>query len=207
MENIQEYLLAAARTTTVVQAISANDRSKLLKTLAGKLLGNIAEICRSNQTDLDQMDDSDPKKDRLALNEERVSELANSIEDISALPDPANRILSETTLANGLHISKIAVPLGVVGVIYESRPNVTIDVAALCIRSGNVCLLRGGSDALHTNTVLVELIRQCLDRFNIDRAVVQLLPVDRRFVDELLNASKYVDIIIPRGSDQLIQIG
>lgn len=204
MENIQEYLLAAARTTTVVQAISANDRSKLLKTLAGKLLGNIAEICRSNQTDLDQMDDSDPKKDRLALNEERVSELANSIEDISALPDPANRILSETTLANGLHISKIAVPLGVVGVIYESRPNVTIDVAALCIRSGNVCLLRGGSDALHTNQVLVSLIHESLKECGLPVAWVQLLPPDRKFVTELLSATRYVDMIIPRGSQQLI---
>src|SRR5690554_5250336 len=204
MENIQEYLLAAARTTTVVQAISANDRSKLLKTLAGKLLGNIAEICRSNQTDLDQMDDSDPKKDRLALNEERVSELANSIEDISALPDPANRILSETTLANGLHISKISVPLGVVGVIYESRPNVTIDVAALCIRSGNVCLLRGGSDALHTNQVLVSLIHDSLKECGCPTTWVQLLPPDRRFVAELLSATRYVDMIIPRGSQQLI---
>lgn len=204
MENIQEYLLEASRTTKVVQTLSDDDKSRILKTLAGKLLDNIGRIRQSNQADLDKMDDSDPKKDRLALNEERIADLVRSIDAIRSLPDPAHRILSENTLDNGLIISKVSVPLGVIGVIYESRPNVTIDVAALCIRSGNVCLLRGGTDALHTNQMLVRLIHDSLTECGFPAAWVQLLPPDRKFVAELLNATRYVDMIIPRGSQQLI---
>src|SRR5690606_21046875 len=143
--------------------------------------------------------------DRLKLTDERIHDLTVSLKAIAELPDPANQVIMERTLTNGLSITKKTVPLGVAGVIYESRPNVTIDVAALCIRSGNVCLLRGGSDAYHTNLVLVELIHQSLDEINVSRDIVQLLPVDRRFVDELLVATQYVDIIIPRGSQQLIE--
>jgi glutamate-5-semialdehyde dehydrogenase len=126
------------------------------------------------------------------------------VEDIAALPDPSNRLLSERIMDNGLLIQKITVPLGVVGVIYESRPNVTIDVAALCIQSGNVCVLRGGTDAFYTNTFLVTLIQEVLASFNLDVNIVQLLPTDRKFMPELLTATKYVDILIPRGSQQLI---
>jgi glutamate-5-semialdehyde dehydrogenase len=205
MENIQEILKRGAKATTVVQSLSEEVKVSLLKELSARLKNSKKEILESNLLDLNKMDDSDPKKDRLVLTDARIDDLSSSLDEIAALPDPANQIIVERTLENGLQVIKKTVPLGVVGVIYESRPNVTIDVAALCIRSGNVCLLRGGSDAFHTNTILVELIHQCLDKFNIDRAIVQLLPVDRRFVDELLNASKYVDIIIPRGSDQLIQ--
>lgn len=205
MENIQEILKSAAKATTVVQALSEEVKKSLLKELSTRLKDSKKEILASNLLDLNKMDDADPKKDRLVLTDARIDDLSSSLDEIAALPDPANQVIVERTLDNGLQVIKKTVPLGVVGVIYESRPNVTIDVAALCIRSGNVCLLRGGSDAFHTNTILVELIHQCLDKFNIDRAIVQLLPVDRRFVDELLNASKYVDIIIPRGSDQLIQ--
>lgn len=205
MENIQEILKSAAKATTVVQALSEEVKKSLLKELSTRLKDSKKEILASNLLDLNKMDDADPKKDRLVLTDARIDDLSSSLDEIATLPDPANQVVVERTLDNGLQVIKKTVPLGVVGVIYESRPNVTIDVAALCIRSGNVCLLRGGSDAFHTNTILVELIHQCLDKFNIDRAVVQLLPVDRRFVDELLNASKYVDIIIPRGSDQLIQ--
>ncbi|TCK85132.1 glutamate-5-semialdehyde dehydrogenase [Albibacterium bauzanense] len=205
MENIQEILKSAAKATTVVQALSEEVKKSLLKELSTRLKNSKKEILASNQLDLNKMDDADPKKDRLVLTDARIDDLSSSLDEIAALPDPANQVIVERTLDNGLQVIKKTVPLGVVGVIYESRPNVTIDVAALCLRSGNVCLLRGGSDAFHTNTILVELIHQCLDKFNINRAVVQLLPVDRRFVDELLNASKYVDIIIPRGSDQLIQ--
>lgn len=205
MENIQDILKSAAKATTVVQALSEEVKVSLLKELSTRLKNSKKEILASNLLDLNKMDDADPKKDRLVLTDTRIDDLSSSLDEIAALPDPANQVIVERTLDNGLQVVKKTVPLGVVGVIYESRPNVTIDVAALCIRSGNVCLLRGGSDAFHTNTILVELIHQCLDKFHIDRAIVQLLPVDRRFVDELLNASKYVDIIIPRGSDQLIQ--
>jgi glutamate-5-semialdehyde dehydrogenase len=143
--------------------------------------------------------------DRLVLNETRIKQLADSLNEIALLPDPANQILLERTLDNGLHVQKRTVPLGVVGVIYESRPNVTLDVAALCIRSGNVCVLRGGSDAFFTNTILVSLIQDVLKEFDVDVNAVQLLPVDRALIGDMLTAVKYIDIIIPRGSQQLIE--
>src|SRR5690606_20519358 len=194
----------ASRTSKVVQAVSAGDKGRILKTLAGKLSENIALIMESNQADLDKMDDSDPKKDRLALDGARIADLVESINAIRALPDPAHQVLSDNTLANGLKISKVSVPLGVIGVIYESRPNVTIDVAALCIRSGNVCLLRGGTDALNTNRMLVRLRNGSLTECGFPPAWVQLLPPDMKFVAELLSATRFVDMIIPRGSQQLI---
>lgn len=150
------------------------------------------------------MDPEDPKYDRLLLTEERIVALADSVCGIAKLSDPTGVILSSKILDNGLHIEKKTVALGVVGVIYESRPNVTIDVAALCVRSGNVCVLRGGTDAWFTNNALVRLIQDALADSGLDRHIVQLLPTDRAFVQELLTATKYVDIIIPRGSQSLI---
>ncbi|WP_449435999.1 glutamate-5-semialdehyde dehydrogenase [Pedobacter steynii] len=125
--------------------------------------------------------------------------------DVSNLEDPTNKILSEKTIENGLFIQKRTVPLGVVGVIYESRPNVTLDVAALCIRSGNVCLLRGGQDAYHTNLFVVSLIQQVLAEKNLDVNIVQQLPAERKYILDILTAEKYIDVIIPRGSNQLIE--
>jgi len=204
MENIQDILKRAAQSTKVIQSLSEENKKAVLHNLSHRLKTSKEAIIASNVLDLEKMDDADPKKDRLKLTSERIDDLSSSLETIAELANPANQILIERELENGLLITKKTVPLGVVGVIYESRPNVTIDVAALCIRSGNVCLLRGGSDAFHTNTFLVALIHQTLDDFAVDRNIVQLLPVDRRFIDELLTATKYVDIIIPRGSQQLI---
>ncbi len=204
METIQALLEQASQATTAVKLLSNSEKQALLKALAEKLRANTDAIIIENKKDLDRMPDSDPKKDRLLLNAPRIEDLAKSVEDIVALPDPTNQLISEKTLSNGLLVRKITVPLGVVGVIYESRPNVTIDVAALCIRSGNVCLLRGGTDAFYTNSFLVSLIQEVLKSFNLDVNIVQLLPADRKFMPELLTATKYVDILIPRGSQQLI---
>lgn len=204
MESIQALLEQASQATTAVKLLSDSEKQALLKALAAKLRVNSDTIIVENKKDLDRMPDSDPKKDRLLLNTARIEDLAKSVEDIVELPDPTNQLLSEKTLANGLLVRKITVPLGVVGVIYESRPNVTIDVAALCIRSGNVCLLRGGTDAFYTNSYLVSLIQDVLASFKLDVNIVQLLPADRKFMPELLTATKYVDILIPRGSQQLI---
>lgn len=204
MESIQVLLEQASQATTAVKLLSDNEKQALLKALAAKLRANADLIIIENKKDLDRMPDSDPKKDRLLLNASRIGDLAKSVEDILMLPDPTKQLLSEKTLANGLLVRKITVPLGVVGVIYESRPNVTIDVAALCIRSGNVCVLRGGTDAFYTNSFLVSLVQEVLASFNLDVNIVQLLPADRKFMPELLTATKYVDILIPRGSQQLI---
>jgi glutamate-5-semialdehyde dehydrogenase len=141
----------------------------------------------------------------LLLTEQRILDLAASLHDVAKLPNPSEQILLDKILANGLHLEKKSVPLGVVGVIYESRPNVTIDVAALCIRSGNAAVLRGGTDAWHTNAILVSLIHASLAAAGLPTDVVRLLPTDRAHVTTLLTAVKYVDVIIPRGSDALIQ--
>jgi glutamate-5-semialdehyde dehydrogenase len=204
MKTIQILLEKASLATASIRGLGDDKKKLILKELAAHLKDNAASIIRENKKDLDKLLDSDPKKDRLLLSEMRILDLAQSVEDIAELPDPGNHILSEKVLDNGLSVQKVTVPLGVVAVIYESRPNVTIDVAALCIRSGNVCLLRGGTDALFTNTYLVSLIQQVLENYKRDVSIVQLLPADRSFLPELLTATKYVDIIIPRGSSQLI---
>lgn len=205
MKNIQSLLENASLATTAARTLNEERKGQILKTLAVKLRENIATIIAENRHDLDKMPDTDPKKDRLLLSEARINDLAQSVEEISELSDPSGHLQYESTLENGLSVKKITVPLGVVGIIYESRPNVTVDVAALCIRSGNVCVLRGGTDAFHTNTFLVGLIREVLVAFDVNPDVVQLLPADRKFMPELLTATKYVDILIPRGSQQLIE--
>jgi glutamate-5-semialdehyde dehydrogenase len=204
MENINHILKAASQATTVIKNLSAQKKEQVLNDLAKELIKHNDLIIAENKKDLDKMDDSDPKKDRLLLNGERIIGLAKSVKEVALLEDPTNVILSDKTLENGLNVQKRTVPLGVVGVIYESRPNVTIDVATLCIRSGNVCLLRGGTDAYFTNICLVDIIQNVLKSHDLNIAIVQLLPVDRKFVEEMLTATRYVDIIIPRGSQQLI---
>jgi glutamate-5-semialdehyde dehydrogenase len=204
MDNIQSLLEQASLATTAARTLSDEKKTLILKSLAVKLRENAAAIITENKKDLEKMPDTDPKKDRLLLSEPRINDLATSVEEISTLADPSDHLQYENTLKNGLSVKKITVPLGVVGIIYESRPNVTIDVAALCIRSGNVCVLRGGTDAFFTNTILVSIIQDVLKDFGIDENMVQLLPADRKFMPELLTATKYVDILIPRGSQQLI---
>ncbi|MDP5120297.1 MAG: glutamate-5-semialdehyde dehydrogenase, partial [Spirosomaceae bacterium] len=137
--------------------------------------------------------------------EERIQQLADSLREVAVLPDPTGEILVDKILDNQLSIKKIAVPMGVIGVIYESRPNVTIDVASLCLRSGNACVLKGGKEAHFSNICLVGIIHKVLDEFKIDKHAVTLLPADRSFTQELLEATRYVGLIIPRGSEGLIQ--
>ncbi|HEY8916914.1 MAG TPA: glutamate-5-semialdehyde dehydrogenase [Chitinophaga sp.] len=204
MESIIPLLEQAQQATSAIKTFPDQQKQQLLRRLGVYLQEHIHEIVSANRQDLERMPDTDPKKDRLLLNETRIRQLAESLTDIAKLPDPSNQLLSEKRLDNGLLVQKRTAPLGVVGVIYESRPNVTVDVAALCIRSGNVCVLRGGTDAFYTNTCLVALIQDVLAEFKLPKATVQLLPADRNLVMELLTAVKYVDIIIPRGSQQLI---
>jgi glutamate-5-semialdehyde dehydrogenase len=187
-------------------AMASGDwRNKVLASLAELIREHSSEIIRENQQDLDQMAIDHPMRDRLLLTQDRLEALVASVLSVMQLPDPAGQVLSKKTLSNGLDLSKITVPLGVVGVIFESRPNVTIDVAALCIRSGNAVVLRGGSDAFRTNTILVHLIHQALEKQGFSTDVVYLMPTDRVHVTTLLTAVKYIDVIIPRGSEALIQ--
>ncbi len=205
MKSILPLLKATQDAAIAVRKLTDKQRADLLLLLSEKVLANSANIITENKKDFDLMDDADPKKDRLLLNEKRIQDLAQSLRDVAALPDPTKGVLLERTIEQGLSLQKIAVPLGVVGVIYESRPNVTLDVAALCLRSGNACVLKGGKEAHFSNTYLVGLIHESLSEFNVPDGAVTLLPTGREFVMELLTATKYVDIIIPRGSESLIK--
>ena len=193
------------RSALQIRNLSDGARQALLRDLATATRAAVFPVLDANRADVAAMDPADPKRDRLLLNEARIEALATSILDVAALPDPTGRILAEHRLDNGLHIQKISVPLGVVGVIYESRPNVTLDVGALCLRSGNAAVLRGGSDAWQTNRVLVALMQDVLAQHGLDRDIVALLPPDRELAHALLQANRFVDVLIPRGSEGLIR--
>jgi len=184
--------------------LSSATINNVLADLAVSLRKATWEILEANQKDLDLMSEYDPKYDRLLLSQERINGIADDIENTIRLNSPLGKVFSEKTLENGLLIKKVSVPLGVVGVIYEARPNVTLDVFALCFKSGNACVLKGGSDAENSNTVLVEVIKKTLIKNEIDPEIIQLLPSAREAASELMNAIGFVDVLIPRGSQNLI---
>lgn len=150
------------------------------------------------------MDPANPKYDRLKLTEERLEGIASDMRNVAALPSPLGRILEETVRPNGLHLKKVSVPFGVIGIIYEARPNVSFDVFSLCLKSGNACVLKGGSDADCSNRAIVKVIHEVLSQLGVDTHVVELLPASREATAELLHAEGLVDLIIPRGSSNLI---
>lgn len=162
------------------------------------------EILAANQLDLARMDESDPKYDRLLLNESRLAAICDDLRKVASFQDPLGRELEARTLDNGLSLSKVSVPLGVVGIIYESRPNVTFDVFALCLRSGNACVLKGSRDAEDSNRAIVGIMHDVLRRFGLPTACVYLAPAERAALPEILNAVGLVDVVIPRGSQGLI---
>lgn len=178
--------------------------NRILLSLADKAEQNTKRILEENRKDLERMPESDPKYDRLKLTEQRISDIAKDLRNVAKLPSPLGITLEKRKLESGLEIEKITVPLGVIGIIYEARPNVTFDVFSLCLKSGNACLLKGGSDAEYSNTQIVKLIQEVLAEHNVTTDIVALLPADRSATHEMLNATNYVDIIIPRGSQNLI---
>jgi glutamate-5-semialdehyde dehydrogenase len=200
-----EQLRATHAASAQIRRLSDAAKTKLLLQLAVAVEAACDSILAANQLDLARMDDADPKKDRLLLNPQRIAALASSIREVAVLRDPCGAVLVDKILPNGLKMKKVSVPLGVVGIIYESRPNVTLDVSALCLRSGNAAVLRGGSDALHTNRALTAIIQDTLEQAGLSRDVVALLPPDRELVKDMLTATRYIDVIIPRGSDALIR--
>jgi len=204
MESILPDLQKTSREAAKLRRASHSQRAKVLTDLAGLLRENVSLILTENRKDLDRMDKGDPKYDRLLLNESRIHSLAASLTEVSLLEDPAGKVLLEKTLPNGIRLKKVTTPMGVIGTIFESRPNVTIDVAALCLLSGNAAVLKGGKEAGFSNRVFTELIHRALEQNGLPKEVVLLLPVDRKFMTELLQAERYVDLIIPRGSQGLI---
>ena len=179
-------------------------RNAVLLRLADAIVEKSSVILEANAVDLAAMDRSNPLYDRLMLTEERLAGIAADMRQVASLPSPLGRTLVERTLPNGLKLRKVSVPFGVIGVIYEARPNVTFDVFSLCFKSGNACLLKGGSDADASNRAAVALIRRVLAEQGLPEEAVTLLPPTHEAVGELLGAVGYVDLVIPRGGRRLI---
>ena len=198
---IFEQVLKASRKLNLLSVDTIN---KVLTDVAAAAEANSDFILAENQKDLSRMDKNDPKYDRLQLTTDRIKGIASDIRNVVDLPSPVGRVLSDSVRPNGLKITRIAVPFGVIGIIYEARPNVTFDVFSLCLKSGNACILKGGSDAIDSNTAIVKVIREVLKKHQIDENVLTLLPAGHEETAQLLNARGYVDLIIPRGSQSLI---
>lgn len=205
MESILPLLQKTHKAASSLRNATDAQLRKSLLSMAGMLEANSKAILKANQADVAKQDPNDPRTDRLLLNEQRIAGIANAMRQISKLPHPGGKVLEKRKLPNGLLLQKIAVPLGVVGAIYESRPNVTFDIAALCIRSGNACVLKGSSEAEATNKAAIKIIKAAMKENGINPDCVTLLPSSRESVAELFTATRYVDVLIPRGSDGLIQ--
>lgn len=205
MTTTLQLLQQASQAVACLQNCSDSLIQQILNDTALALLANMESILKANEEDLSRMDTSNPKYDRLKLTESRLRGIAEDMQNVSALPSPLGKTYSETIRPNGMTIRKISVPFGVIGVIYEARPNVTCDVFSLCLKSGNVCVLKGGSDADCSNRALVRIIHQVLEKYQLNPALCTLLPPDREATAELLNAVGLVDLVIPRGSSSLIQ--
>ncbi|MBS2096959.1 glutamate-5-semialdehyde dehydrogenase [Carboxylicivirga linearis] len=200
-ENYFQKVKDAARS---MATLGDKESEAILLSLSKALLVEETNILNANKQDLDRMDPNDPRYDRLKLTSERLENIASDLESVAKLPVPVGEVLEEKLLPNGLKLEKKRVPLGVIGIIYESRPNVTVDVFALCLRSGNACVLKGGSDAEYSNLELVKVIHNVLRDHGVNPDILQLLPADRKATEELLKADGFVDVLIPRGSQGLI---
>lgn len=202
--NLNKTFVAVQDASRKLLALSDNEINEILLAVADAAVEKTDFILSENRKDLERMDPANPKYDRLMLTEKRLQDIAADTRKVAALPSPLGRILKQEILSNGLNIKRISVPFGVIGIIYEARPNVSFDVFALCLKSGNACILKGGSDADYSNRAIVSVIHEVLNRFHLDLHTVELLPADREATAELLHANEYVDLIIPRGSSSLI---
>ena len=179
-------------------------RDEILLAVADAILANEASLLEANAKDLSRMDKSNPLYDRLQLTPARLADIASDMRHVAALPSPLGRVLKEKTLENGLHLRRVSVPFGVIGMVYEARPNVSFDVFSLCFKSGNACILKGGKDADDSNKAIIALIHGVLDKYGVDNDVVALLPSTHEATAEMLNAVGYIDVCIPRGGRRLI---
>ena len=199
----------AVKAKYTISLLDEKKRNEILLKVADALVKNSAYIIDKNKIDYDKGVSENMKAgllDRLMLNEQRIEGISEGIRQVAALEDPLNRVLSEKTLANGMHIKKVSVPLGVIGIIYESRPNVTADAFSLTFKSGNVCILKGGSDAINSNMAIVKVIRDVLKEENVDENAVALIEkTDRETAAAFMKINDYVDVLIPRGSANLIK--
>jgi len=202
--NFHEQFENSLKSSRELNLLSVQKINEILFKIADAAEKSSGFILRENQKDLARMENSDPKYDRLKLTADRIRNIADDIRNVAFLPSPVGRVLFDSTRPNGLKITRVSVPFGVIGIVYEARPNVTFDVFSLCFKSGNSCILKGGSDALFSNQAIVSIIHNVLEINNINKHILTLLPAGREATTELLNARGYVDLIIPRGSQGLI---
>ena len=184
--------------------ISDEKRNEILLAVADAIISNKDRILKANADDLAKMDPKNPLYDRLQLTDKRLDDIASDMRNVSRLPSPLGRVLKESTLPNGLRLKRVSVPFGVIGMIYEARPNVTFDVFSLCFKSGNACVLKGGKDADCSNREEVALIHEVLSNYGVPTDIVALLPATHEATAEMLNAVGYIDVCIPRGGRRLI---
>ena len=184
--------------------IADDKRNEILLAVADAIIANKERILKANAEDLAKMDPKNPLYDRLQLTDKRLEDIASDMRNVSKLPSPLGRVLKESTLPNGLRLKRVSVPFGVIGMIYEARPNVTFDVFSLCFKSGNACVLKGGKDADNSNRAEVEIIHQVLEANGVNPDVVTLLEATHEATAEMLNAVGYIDVCIPRGGRKLI---
>ncbi|MEO1515700.1 MAG: glutamate-5-semialdehyde dehydrogenase [Bacteroidota bacterium] len=201
--SVEQSLQKVNRASRRLVQLSDEQIAQILNELADACLAQQALLLAANQQDLDRMDPADPKYDRLLLSPERLQGIAKDLRNVAALPSPLHRSLESRQLPNGLDLQKVSVPLGVIGIIFESRPNVTFDVTALCLKSGNACVLKGSRDAKDSNIAITSLIHQVLGKYDLQDAVY-LAPSEREALPQILQADQYINTIIPRGSQGLI---
>ena len=203
-EEIKNILEKAREASRLVNLLSAEKINQVLCRIADAAVENTDKILKANAEDLARMDKNDPKYDRLLLTRERIAAISEDMRKVAGLPSPLGKVLAEWTQPNDMKISKVSVPFGVVGVIYEARPNVTFDVLSLCLKSGSAVIMKGGTDAYNSNTAITDVIHSVLREEGVSEAVATLFPPSHEATAELLNAVGYVDLIIPRGGRGLI---
>ena len=208
MSYIEELGTAAKNAEKAIRSITTQQKNKALQAISDKLLANKKLIIKENAKDVENAESNGITKvmvDRLRLDEKKIDAISEGVLQIMNLKDPIGQVIGGESLMNGLNIIKKRVPLGVIGIIFESRPNVTVDAAALCLKSGNVCILRGGSDAIYSNKCLVSLMRQALEETGIyPDAIALVVDTSRQVAGEMMKANKYIDVLIPRGGGGLI---
>ena len=209
IEEMEAFLQEAKASSRVLSTLSGTQKNSILREMAQALRDNMQEILKANSIDIADAQTNNltaALKDRLLLDEGRVEGMAVAIEEIAALKEPVGRVLDGWYADAGFKIEKVSVPIGVIGVIYESRPNVTADVGALCFKSGNVAILKGGKEAEHSNRAIAKVLQGVLEKNNLPKGAIALLPdSSREGVAKLIKQDKYVDLIVPRGGEALIK--
>ncbi len=206
---MEAFLAEAKASSRVLATLSGREKNSILKQMAQALRDHSVFLAKENQKDMSNGEEnklSSALMDRLFLDESRIAAMANAIEEIAGLKDPVGRVLDGWITEDGLKMEKVSIPIGVIGIIYESRPNVTSDTAALCFKSANVCVLKGGKEAQNSNVAIAKILQDVLEANDLPRALISLIPdASRAGVDKLIKMDKYVDLIIPRGGAGLIQ--